>query len=267
MDIAVASVCYRNAFEDEIEAMLADSAEAGFRLVELHGPRIWDPEALKSFDAPAMRARLDALGLRCVGLYPPGFGGRDAEDVERRAKSMALAVSHAKILGCGYVNCSGAERRSEGVDASLDRVALMLERTLELVGDSDVRFGLENHRHNVLEGIGDYRRVLGRVRDARVGVTVDTGHFLAAGVDSLDVIREFGDRVYGVHIKDHLDGEPVWIGRGEVAFAQVISTLRGIGYGGALTIELEHGKGADARRGVRESMAYLSGVLGVRVGT
>ncbi|MCL2816709.1 MAG: hypothetical protein FWD23_19080, partial [Oscillospiraceae bacterium] len=74
MYIVCASVCYRDFCEDEIEGMLSDAGKAGYRFVELHGPKVWDVAAINAFDPVAEKRRLDAAGLICTGIYPPGFG-------------------------------------------------------------------------------------------------------------------------------------------------------------------------------------------------
>jgi len=259
-------VCYRDFCEDEIEGMLADADRAGYKCIELHGPKFWDPAAINDFDPGAMKKRLDSASLKCTGIYPPGFGGLDDADMELRAQAMAKACGHAERLGCDFLDTSGVgDRKSEHAQA-LDRIVRMLERVLELTPDSKVLLGLENHYGNILEQLDDYDYVLDRVSDRRVGINVDTGHFHSAGVDTIGLIRKYKDRIYGVHIKDHIGHKSVGIGRGEVDFPGVLKALREIGYDRGLTVELEHKDRDNTFHYVREALAYLSGLLGQRIG-
>jgi sugar phosphate isomerase/epimerase len=265
MYIACASVCYRDFREDEIEAMISDAGKAGYRCIELHGPKFWDVAAINAFEPEKMKQKLDEAGLRCTGMYPPGFGGKNDADIEERAAAVAKACEYAKYLGCGFLDATGAELRGPDNSAVLDRVVKMLERVLELTPDSKVLIGLENHYKNAFEQISDYDYVLDRIKNPRIGINVDTGHFHSAGVDAADLIHKYKDRIYGVHIKDHIGLQSVGIGRGEVDFVSVIKALKEIGYERGLTVELEHPDKENTLYYVREALAYLSGLLGQKI--
>ena len=265
MYIVCASVCYRDFREDEIEAMIEDAGRAGYRAIELHGPKFWDVAAINAFEPEKMKKKLDAAGLKCTGIYPPGFGGKDGADIEARAQAVAKACAFAECLGCDFLDATGAERRVGDNRQVLDRVVMMLERILELTPNSKVKIGLENHYQNAFEQASDYDYVLERVGHPRIGINVDTGHFHSAGVDTVGLIRKYKDRIYGVHIKDHIGLQSVGIGRGEVDFPSVIGALKEIGYARGLTVELEHADKENTLHYVREALAYLSGLLGRKI--
>ena len=68
MDIICASICYRGFADDEVAATLERAPEIGFQLMEIHGPILWSLEAVEAFDLPGVKDRVDASGLKCVGL-------------------------------------------------------------------------------------------------------------------------------------------------------------------------------------------------------
>ena len=265
MYIVCASVCYRDFCEDEIEGMISDAAKAGYRHIELHGPKFWDVAAIEAFDPGEMKKKLDGAGLRCTGIYPPGFGGKDDGDIEKRAQALARACGHAEYLGCDFLDTTGAQQREKDNEEALGRAVKMIGRALELTPDSKVLFGLENHLGNIFEQISDYDYVLSRIKDPRVGINLDTGHFHSAGVDSIELIRKYKERLHGVHIKDHVGLQSVGIGRGEVDFPAVIKALKEVGYERGLTVELEHQDKENTLYYVREALAYLSGLLGEKI--
>ena len=81
MEIICASICYRGYAEDEVAATLEFAPKIGYRLMEIHGPAAWSVKAVDAFDLPAMQARIAAAGMRCAGIYPPNWGGKDEQDV------------------------------------------------------------------------------------------------------------------------------------------------------------------------------------------
>ncbi len=261
MDIICASICYRGYAEDEVAATLANAPQIGYRLMEIHGPLIWSVPAAHAFDIQGMKAKIDAAGMRCAGLYPPGWGGQDAADVNARATAIAQCVSIAEGLGATHLTTSGAQPRTES--GALARVTDCVQQVLQQIpAESDIKLTLEPHHGNVLEYPEDFQTVLEAVPDERVGICIDTGHFHSSGVDTLAAIERFRDRVYAVHLKDHLGAESVGIGRGELNLTEIIAALRENGYAGDLTLELEVEDPENLPRYTEEAYFYLSGLLG-----
>ena len=265
MRIVCASICYRGFAEDEVAATLARAPGIGYRFMEIHGPMVWSPEAVDAFDLDGVRQRIRGSGMTCVGIYPPGWGGRDAEDVRVRALAIAKVAGFAESLGADHLTSTGASPRGE--PGAFDRVIDCVRRVLDLVPAAcPLSFALEPHLGNVLEQEEDFARLLEAVPDPRVSVCVDTGHFHSAGVDTPAFIRNFGPRIRSVHLKDHLGTVSVGIGRGEIDLAAQIGALREAGYTGDLTIELEVQDPKNLPRYTEEAFIYVSGLIGAKLG-
>ncbi|NPV48833.1 MAG: sugar phosphate isomerase/epimerase [Armatimonadetes bacterium] len=264
MDIICASICYRGYAEDEVAATCANAPAIGYRLMEIHGPMVWSVEAVDRFDLTRARAMVEPSGMRCVGIYTPGWGGSDEADVRRRAAAIARCAELTAALGGDHVTSTGAQPR--GGRGALERVADCAAHVLELLpAELPVRLALEPHFGNVLQQPEDFRFVLDRLSDPRLGICVDTGHFHSAQVCTVDVIREFADRLVNVHLKDHVGATSVGIGRGEVDLPAVVAALREVGYSGGLTVELEVEDPENLPRYTHEAYVYLSGLLGQKL--
>lgn len=79
---------------------------------------------------------------------------------------------------------------------------------------------------------------------SRVGLCVDTGHYLRSGVDPLKVIDEFPDRVISVHLKEMVrDENGRWVdlvvGRGNLDLLVLAKKLKAIGFKGSFALEYE----------------------------
>ena len=76
-----------------------------------------------------------------------------------------------------------------------------------------------------------------------IGLCVDTGHFLMADVNPVEVVKEFRDRVYGVHLKDvKSEGKQKrWavLGEGDLKTPDLLKALKDIGFRGGLSLEYE----------------------------
>jgi sugar phosphate isomerase/epimerase len=260
MDIICASICYRGYAEDEVAATLECAPALGYRFMEIHGPMTWSVESVEAFDLPAVRARLRASGMACAGIYPPGWGGSDAADVAAHARAIVKCVEFADALGADHVATTGAEKRGEA--GGLERVIDCAHRVAAQTAGSPVRLCLEPHLGNALQMPEDFAQVFAAVPDPRVGLCVDTGHFHAAGVDTVEVIRRFAPRVFNVHLKDHVGAVSVGIGSGEIDLTAVIAALRKIDYRGGLTVELEVEDPEHLPRYTAEAYVYINGLLG-----
>ncbi len=263
MEIVCASICYRGYSDDEFAATLQLAPKAGYKHMEIHGPMTWSVEAIDKFDLSAVRECLKAAGLLCAGLYPPGWGGRDEDDVHRRAQAIAKAAQLAEALGADRVVTTGATSRQEG---KLANVTECVRRVLGLLPSTNkVKLVLENHFGNVLQEPEDFQQVLDAVDDSRVGICVDTGHFHSAHVDTVALIHHFAPRIYAVHLKDHIGTTSVGIGRGEIDLPAIIAALRAVDYRGDLTIELEVNDPENLPRYTQEAYVYVCGLLGKKL--
>lgn len=145
---------------------------------------------------------------------------------------------------------------------------------LDVFGECGVKFALEVHPTEIAFDIYSAKAAL-EALDYReeFGFNFDPSHLLWQGVDPVEFIREFPDRIYHVHIKDaivtlngrsgilgsHLNfGDPRrgWDfrspGRGGVNFEEIIRVLNQVGYQGPLSVEWED-SGMEREHGAREA--------------
>lgn len=99
--------------------------------------------------------------------------------------------------------------------------------------------------------------------DQRIGLCIDVGHSARAGVDVVQAIRKYKDRLVDVHLKDlrdlkgHTDCE---VGKGVLPVAEILKALHAVRFSGSVNLEYE----ADPENpvaGMRASLAYVHGVL------
>ena len=133
---------------------------------------------------------------------------------------------------------------------------------LEAFDKADVDFALEVHPTEIAFDIASAARALDAVKNhPRFGFNYDPSHLGYQGVDYVKFIRNFGPRIFHMHVKDawwgrgegvsgvfggHLNfGDPrrFWDfrspGRGDIDFESVMVALNDIGYRGPLSVEWE----------------------------
>lgn len=102
--------------------------------------------------------------------------------------------------------------------------------------------------------------------DPRVGLCVDIGHAVRAGVDILETIDVSFDRMYDMHVKDLASftdrASQVPVGDGKLPIVEILRKLREKRYQYTISLEYEIDP-EDPRIGMGRSIGYMRGVLDV----
>ncbi len=139
--------------------------------------------------------------------------------------------------------------------ARLERIAKLMDQIAHVLVAEGVRPALHQHVGGWIETESEVRQVLDYVSPAILDFGPDVGHLYWAGVDPAMIIRDYHDRVAGVHIKDvrgaiarsshqgtgtYQDAvkSGIWIepGRGDLDLAAVFKAL-GEDFSGWLVVE------------------------------
>jgi inosose dehydratase len=100
--------------------------------------------------------------------------------------------------------------------------------------------------------------------DERVGLCLDIGHAARAGADPVKAVRDYGARIFDLHIKDlavlSRDYHPAVLGRGVLDIPGLLRVLKERRYDGYCSIEFEMDMN-DPYPGIAESVGYFRGVL------
>lgn len=256
------------------------------------------------------RDQLDQLGLQCYAISAHLAGQAVLDNIDQRHK--AILPEH--VWGDGDpagVNARAAEELMNSaraaqkfnvdvvngftgssiwhllysfppvpasmLDAGFDLLAERFNPILDVFGECGVKFALEVHPTEIAFDVHTAHRAL-KALDYRpeFGFNFDPSHLIWQGIDPVQFIREFPDRIFHVHIKDasvtldgrsgincsHLNfGDPRrgWDfrspGRGDVNFEEIIRALNVINYSGPLSIEWED-SGMDREFGAREACEF-----------
>jgi sugar phosphate isomerase/epimerase len=167
------------------------------------------------------------------------------------------AIEVAGETGCNVVVTGGPPRADQPFRPFLKA----LEELEPVLRGTPVKLALENHHHNWIQFVPDYEHIFDYLSGPNIGMTLDTGHFTAAGVDPEVVARQFKDKVFHVHIKDHQGPRSVPLGAGTTNNFGMARVLKEQGYTGYLSEEIECGKGPEADRAAAEGIHYMRKLL------
>jgi sugar phosphate isomerase/epimerase len=237
------------------------------------------------------QAVLDNIDARHKAILPPYVwgNGNPAEVNARAADELQNTVRAAKKLGVSIVNgftgssiwpllYSFPPVSAEMIDDGFDLLAERFNPILDVCGECGVKFALEVHPTEIAFDLYSAERTLDVLKyREEFGFNFDPSHLLWQGVDPVEFIRAFPDRIYHVHMKDaivkldgrsgilgsHLSfGDPHrgWefrsLGRGGVNFEEIIRALNAAGYTGPLSVEWEDA-GMDRDQGAKEAVDFV----------
>jgi sugar phosphate isomerase/epimerase len=241
------------------------------------------------------QAVCDRIDERHKSILPPGvWGDGKPEGVQQRAaEAMKNTARAAAKLGVKVVpGFTGSSIwhllysfppvPPEMLDAGFQDFATRWNPILDVFDEVGVRFALEVHPTEIAFDISSAERALQAVNNRPAfGFNYDPSHLGYQGVDYVQFIERFGDRIYHAHMKDvwwstvpkrsgvfggHLafgHADRFWefrsIGRGKVDFEEIIRALNRVGYQGPLSIEWED-IGMDREFGAREACAKIKAV-------
>jgi inosose dehydratase len=211
------------------ERVLAEMAQLGLTATEL-GAQGWLP-----LDGAALRRQLDRHGLRLVGGFVPLVAheadlGPARADARRAARQ--LADGGADVFVAALVQDAAWSRPVPLDDDGWKRAGANLRELADLVAEHGLTLVFHPHAGTLAETARDVERALAHTD---VPWCLDTGHLLIGGVDPAQFLRDHGDRVGHVHLKDVDASLAERVRRGELSLVRAVQNglFRPLGEGDA----------------------------------
>lgn len=164
------------------------------------------------------------------------------------------------------------------IDDGFKLLADRFNPILDVFAECGVKFALEVHPTEIAFDLYTAERALEVLKyRPEFGFNFDPSHLIWQGVDPVEFLYKFKDRIYHVHMKDaivtlngktgilssHLnfgDYRRGWdfrsLGHGGVNFEEIIRALNNIGYNGPLSVEWED-MGMEREFGATEAAAFV----------
>ncbi len=232
----------------KLDEIFEDMAAAGMDGVELMHTALRHDAAVERICELSQRNSLPVIGSSFGGEFWTREGQRAVLD-DARVVVPRLAETGGRTLGVS-VGHAPAPKTPE----QLDIQAETLRELMALCDAHGVTVNLHNHTYEVENDEHDLRGTLERVPEAKLGP--DLNWLLRAGVDPVDFIERYGERIVFLHLRDqHADGR--WaesLGEGDMDYEAIAAALRRVGFAGDAAIELAHERDFEPTRPLRESL-------------
>lgn len=215
-----------------LDEVFQDFKFAGIEGVEMMEVNLRRDDAVERIDELVSRYQLPVTGISYYGdmwdRSQHDYLFEDFDMVTDRLRRL-----NGKNIGI-TVGDAGRRKTEEELDAQAD----LLERILNLCEKRDLLANLHNHTFEVEDNLHDLRGTMSRVPKVRLGP--DINWLIRGGVNPVDFIRSYGDRIVYLHIRDQ-DAEGIWteaVGEGVTDFPAIARALHEVGFSGEVAIEL-----------------------------
>jgi sugar phosphate isomerase/epimerase len=237
------------------------------------------------------QAVCDVIDERHKAILPPYVWGDGKPDGvnKRAAEELKNTARAAKKFGISVVNgftgssiwhllYSFPPVPGKMIDDGFKLFANRFNPILDVFAECGVRFALEVHPTEIAFDIYTAQRAIDALGGRpEFGFNFDPSHLHWQGVDPVEFIRAFPDRIYHVHVKDAIvtlngksgilashinfgDARRGWDfrspGRGGVNFEEIIRALNVAQYDGPLSVEWED-SGMEREFGAREACGFV----------
>jgi len=237
MKIGIRDGCIREPWE----TAFATAARIGYDGLELEiganheETLLWSDEGRLKL-AEIVKASGIEIASFCAGVcWAISPASPDPAVRERIGRILTSACTYAAQLGVQWILVPvtpGEENEDHGVATA--RWIEGMAAVAPLAADLGVVLCLENVGRGVGKSAGELAYMVDSIASPGVGVYYDMGNAVAFGNDPVQEIRDLGNRIGEVHVKDR-NGD--LLGEGVVPIADCLAALREIGYDGYLVLE------------------------------
>jgi inosose dehydratase len=212
--------------------------------------------SLRNFSIEEAIRHLQGMGVHHVELFSKHLDPKGTAEQDAAVKKL-VAAAGIRISAHGVNNFSPDHEANRKLFDFARRIGFptitsnfkpetaTLASLDKLVAEYDIRIAIHNHgpgsQFDKLESVTS--AIAGH--DQRIGACVDCGHFLSSGEDPIKCVLALNDRVYGVHLKDHVEfgkkSANAILGKGHLDVLGLFRALRQIKFpaNGALSLEYE----------------------------
>lgn len=224
-------------YRGELPRFVRVAASAGFQGLEP------EPVMLGTFrEIAAAHKEMDPSGIELSSIAFVALWRGNKETDEERAEAdhfieFVRSFEGARIV---LVQAPGTDRE-DLTERQINALAC-INAVAARAADAGVAatFHPNSPRGSVFRSREDYEIMLAGLDDRVVNYTPDVGHIARGGMDPLEIVRTYRDRIDHIHLKD-FDSRAGWArtGEGTVDFAGVVQHLHDTGFDGWIVVEDE----------------------------
>lgn len=188
--------------------------------------------------------------------YEPQLYSFNDRAMEDSFRLLCGAMDAAKEAGAKYYTFHGTARfKKTPVNVDYDRIGKITERIMDVCCSRGVSLSYENVHWGYYNYIGFFNEI--RKRTTGLKGTLDIKQARQSGIEYKEFLEEMGKDIVTVHVSDvDENGKMCLPGKGITDFYDLFSKLYGVGFDGAVLLEVYRDDFCDVRE-LFESVDFL----------
>lgn len=161
---------------------------------------------------------------------------------ERALANKAITFVKEMGLGCKLALCHLPQKDRSDLESRQNHQIACITEIARRAADEGVATGFHPNSSfgSAFRTREDYDLLLNRVQLTPLGFIPDVGHIAHGGIDPLELIRAYREKVIHIHFKD-MSPDGVWqsMGQGDIDFPSIVRFLEKTDYDGYVMVEEE----------------------------
>jgi inosose dehydratase len=220
-------------------------------------------------------------GLQLSALYAGGRFSDPAQANDVIAYNVRVARFLAALGVDRIVFGPRGPREGKTSPEALAQIIRTIDEAARRTADLGILACVHPHLGTEIQDREEVEAVLDGTDPRYVHFCPDTAHLTAAGMDAAAMIRQYGERIRYLHLKDLTPTNPSaevfssWSGDeqlpifcerglGTIDFVPIMSAINAIGYTGWLTVEIDKST-STPYRSLEQCRDYIENVLGLSI--
>jgi sugar phosphate isomerase/epimerase len=249
---------------DVLPEVIPMAKDAGFHNIELNA------EFLSSELKQKTMALIRSNGLRMPSVYSGGamHEAAQADDTIQRALQIG---KECQEFGCVAVVCN-ANPKGEGIEKTDQELAIQAQsfnRMGRVLSENGLQLRVHNHTPEMVSGAREWRYTLQHTDPKFVSLCLDLDWVHQGGEDPLGLLKEAGDRVREVHVRNAK--QKLWLEAlepGDIDYKAIAEYMRSSKIRPYVVVELAYRENTAVTRplvdDLRISRAYAERVFGLK---
>lgn len=186
---------------------LAGIAGYGFQGIQISMEQANSPEFLLDMNRHGISPAEQYLAIPCTVDGPISASEFDSAETIRLASLAGVEMLVLAVDGSADRDrCAGrANAGPQITPEGFRRLALYIEKFAILAADNGIKSSFHPHAATFIESEYETRILMEQIDSESVGLCLDAGHWIVGGGDPIRAVKDYGDRITHVHVKDVCD--------------------------------------------------------------
>jgi inosose dehydratase len=189
---------------DNMVQFLSGISNYGFKGIQISGPQAESPEFLGEMKSNDIAPAEQYLAIRCDQDGP--MDGSETESAETIRQAVLAGVEMIVFAVDGSVDrdrCAGrADSGPQLTSEAFTKLAHHVEKFARSASDQGIKSSFHPHAATYIETERETKVLMSQMASGLVGLCLDVGHWIVGGGDPIKAVKDYGDRITHVHVKD-----------------------------------------------------------------